>query len=336
MMNSRFYLLAAALVTLAACGNDNEMTDSATTNGELVPLQVTGSINGLKTRVTDNSQWEKGDGIIISGTSGNLEYLYENYVLKEGTTSEFIPQNAKDDAIYYGAETGTFSAYYPAVPYGNLTNYRMIIGNVLKQETEAKRSYLPIDFMYAEATGTKENPAVNFKFDHKMSKLVIRLKPGEGFAKASVFDTWYSLIFTRNDAGKLHSKVSFDTKDGTVTPTVEADEISFRYGTAEFVEGKLVTIDGVEYMQYTYIICPEGVVTGGVNFALQYAVKGKEVTYNATLYTGSSKTEMNIEAGKEYVYTVTVNKTKMEVTNATINPWETAVLPDGGNVDAEI
>lgn len=46
MMNSRFYLLAAALVTLAACGNDNEMTDNATNNGELVPLQVTGSISG--------------------------------------------------------------------------------------------------------------------------------------------------------------------------------------------------------------------------------------------------------------------------------------------------
>lgn len=335
-MNSRFYLLAAALVTLAACGNDNEIIDNATTNGELVPLQVMGSINGLKTRVTDDSQWQEGDGIVISGTSGNSEYLYENYVLKKGTTSEFIPQNAKDDAIYYGAETGTFSAYYPVVPYGNLTNFRMIIGNILKQETEARGVYKPIDFMYAQATGTKDSPAVNFKFDHKMSKLVIRLKPGEGFAKASVFDTWYSLIFTRIDGGKLHSKVSFDTQDGTVTPTVEADEISFRYGTGDFVEGKLVTINGVEYMQYTYIICPEGVVTGGVNFALQYAVIGEEVTYNATLYTDISKAEMNIEAGKEYVYTVTVNKTKMEVTNATIKPWETAVLPNDGNVDAEM
>lgn len=333
MMNSRFYLLAAALVTLAACGNDNEMTDSATTNGELVPLQVTGSINGLKTRVTDDSQWKNGDQIGINATSGKVTERFKNYRIVEGT-SNFEPVSTFN-AIYYGAETGEFSAYYPYVAYAYLEDDQ-ILGDIITQQTKQTRGTNRIDFMYATANGTKQNPAVHFAFDHKMSKLVIRLKKGKGFDAYPKLSSYYDLIFSSN-AAKLHSKVLFHTQDGTITPTDEVDKLEFLYNDGTRINsGEDKTIDGVEYAIYTYIICPGEVIPGGLNFTLRNTSEGDGRIYHAVLFTDNDETEMRTEAGKEYVYTVTVNRKEMEVTNATINPWTPAELPNNGEVDAEM
>lgn len=334
MMNSRFYLLAAALVTLAACGNDNEMTDNATTNGELVPLQVTGSINGLKTRVTNDSQWETNDQIGVNGTSGKVTERFKNYRIVRGT-SNFEPVDAFN-AIYYGAETGEFSAYYPYVPYSDLENDQ-IQGNIITQQTKQVRGTNRIDFMYAQASGTKQNPAVNFAFDHKMSKLVIRLKKGKGFTAYPSLSSYYDLIFS-SDAAMLHSKVLFHTQNGTITPTDEVDKLEFLYRPTEGsrINGEDKTIEGVEYAVYTYIICPGEVIPGGLNFTLRNVTDSDGRIYHAVLFTDNAETEMRTEAGKEYVYTVTVNRKEMEVTNATINPWTPAELPNNGEVDAEM
>lgn len=333
MMNSRFYLLAAALVTLAACGNDNEMTDNATNNGELVPLQVTGSINAAKTRVTNDSQWEMNDQIGINATSGKVTERFKNYkIVRE--TSNFEPVSTFD-AIYYGAETGEFSAYYPYVAYAYLEDDQ-ILGDIITQKTKQTRGTNRIDFMYATANGTKQNPAVHFAFDHKMSKLVIRLKKGKGFGAYPKLSSYYDLIFS-SDVATLHSKVKFHTQDGTVTPTDEVGKLEFLYNDGTRTNsGEDKTIDGVEYAVYTYIICPGEVIPNGLNFTLRNTSEGDGRIYHAVLFTDKDKTEMRTEAGKEYVYTVTVNKKEMEVTNATINPWDTVELPNGGEVDAEM
>ncbi|QIU96369.1 fimbrillin family protein [Bacteroides faecium] len=334
MMNSRSYFLAAALVTLAACSNDNE-TDNSVESG-LVPLEVSASINKAKTRVTNDSQWQKGDMISVNATSGELEYTAKNYKLVDGT-SNFEPVDPIYDAIYYGAADGEFSAYYPCIAYQYLTDYKTISGDIISQETEQKKmSNKRIDFMYAKATGTKNSPAVNFKFDHKMSKLVIRLKAGVGFQDAWAFTSWYDLIFS-SKSPNLHSKVTFDPKEGTITPRNAVNSLAFLYQPTNGIpriSGEDVTIDGTKYGQFTYILCPEEQVPGGLEFALHYVTK--DITYTTTLFTDKSETEMVTEAGKEYVYTVTVNKTGLEVTNATIKPWIPAELPNDGNVDASL
>lgn len=297
MMNSRFYLLAAALVTLAACGNDNEMTDSATNNGELVPLQVTGSINAAKTRVTVDSEWELNDEIGISGTSGNLTYTNYRYKYKSGT--EFEPKTA--NLIYFGAETGTFSAYYPYQSHSSIIKDGIITWSVGDNTA---------DFLFAENVVSKEDPNLSLKFDHKMSMLILHMKGGTGFSDLS-FENLFR--YDRINFTPMLSQVHFDTTNGKVTPTGDP--------LVPFSPTSYEEPDGTAYY-YRIILCPE-TIEGGLTFSLDKKTVNDNVTYNALLTTNKDKAnpEMVMEPGKVYEYTITVHKTEMIPSKVTINSW---------------
>jgi len=332
-MKKNYFLAVSLLIAFAGC--DNTEIDSIADN-EQVAAEVSAGIDGLKTRVTDDSEWQTGDVIGIYGTSGKLTYTACRYNLIEGTNN-FEP-NSSFSTIYYGAADGEFSAYYPYVEYSKLTNYKTIEGNIIKQQ---KTNYSPvgvrgqdrIDFLYATAKGTKESPELKFQFAHKMSKLVIRLKAGKGFTTVP-FASWYDLTFS-SSANNLHSKVIFNPKDGTVTPDGAVDKLAFLYTASPRVSGREVKKDGViEYVEFVYILCPEESVQGGLKFDLHYDNKNEGTTYTTQLYTDESKTKFETKEGTQYIYTVTVNKTEAKVTDTSINDWNSAVLPDNGEVDA--
>lgn len=329
------YLLAVALVTAFAGCDNTEINDI--TDNQQVAAEVSAGINGLKTRVTDDSKWQNDDVIGIYGTSGKLEYAAKRYDLQNGTNN-FEPYDSFS-TIYFGADEGEFSAYYPYVEYARLTNGKTIEGDVISQK---KKNYSPngvsgqdrIDFLYAKAKGTKSNPKLNFQFNHKMSKLVIRLKGGTGFTDGWVFTSHYNLTFSSTQAN-LHSKAIFNPKDGTITPDGAVKELAFLYSPTNNqprVSGKDVTIDGVKYGEFVYLLCPGEVVSDGLKFDLYY-VTG-DITYTTQLYTDEDKTIFETKEGTEYVYTVTVNKTDAKVTDTSINDWTSAVLPDNGEVVA--
>lgn len=332
-MRKVYFWAAALAVTFAGC--DNSEMDTAIDNG-LVPVEVSAGINGLKTRVTDDSQWEKKDVIGIYGSSGKLEYSTKKYVSADGD-GNFEPATSYD-AIYFGADDGKFSAFYPYVEYGKLTNYKTIEGNVITQQVTNQTpsgGQKRIDFLYATKEGTKENPKLDFQFDHKMSKLVIRLKKGTGFSSSSyiTFKSWYDLTFSSSNED-LHSKVTFNPKDGTITPTNPVKELAFLYQAALRVSGEDVEDEHgvVQYTEFVYIICPGETVTGGLKFDLYYV--SDNITYTTQLYTDQSKTKFETQAGTQYIYTVTVNKTEAKVTETSINSWTSAELPDDGKVEA--
>lgn len=300
MMNSRFYLLAAALVTLAACGNDNEMTDSATNNGELVPLQVTGSINAAKTRITLDNEWKPGDEIGISGVSGNL--AYKNYRYRYYTEGGFQPF---DSPIYFGGATGTFNAYYPYDR--NIKDGKMKI--------RVGEYYDSRDLLYAENVDVnKDVPNLALNFDHKMSMLILHMKGGTGF-KDSNFDN--ILLYDQINFAPVISQVAFDTTNGTVAPDGEEPLAPYSPKTYKEDEG--------EGFYYRVLLCPETIV-GGITFYLDKKTGDNNVTYNALLTTNKDKANpvMVMEPGKVYEYTITVHKTEMIPSKVTISPWVNA------------
>ena len=71
-----------------------------------------------------------------------------------------------------------------------------------------------------------------------------------------------------------------------------------------------------------------------MKFDLHYDNKNEGTTYTTQLYTDESKTKFETKEGTQYIYTVTVNKTEAKVTDTSINDWNSAVLPDNGEVDA--
>ena len=70
-MKKNYFLAVSLLIAFAGC--DNTEIDSIADN-EQVAAEVSAGIDGLKTRVTDDSEWQTGDVIGIYGTSGKLTY----------------------------------------------------------------------------------------------------------------------------------------------------------------------------------------------------------------------------------------------------------------------
>lgn len=294
-MNSKFYLLALALGTLAACSNDNEM-DNATSNSDLVPLEVTGSINGVKTRVTADSQWEEIDQIGITGASGILEYKNKPYSYY--SDGSFRKGQGEPD-IYFGGATGTFHAYYP---------YRKSENNII-EETVGNR-VRGHDFLYAKQVEVKkESPTLNLKFDHKMCLLKLHMKAGTGFRDLD-FNT-KGLDGPTIGFESVHSSASFNTLTGEVTPT-GTTSITFR--PTAYKE------NGGYY--YLIILCPE-TISDGMTFTFN-ARDGVPYTTKLKTNKEGDPNIMVMEPGKVYEYTITVSKTGMLPGDVTINDWTPA------------
>lgn len=316
----KIYFYVAVLAAIFA-GCDNGEMDNVANDGQ-VAIEVSAGIEGAKTRMVD-TKWETRDKIGIFGKSGKLEYSNRCYNWISGNTFE-----ASSNIIYYGAETGSFTAYYPyaenkgsniQIKDGKLTR------NLLTQVTyDLDKS---VDFLYAEATGTKDNPKIDFQFEHKMSKLTLKLVPGEGYKTMSYqpgnFSSHWNFSFS-----SLHSKVSFEIATGKVEPLEDVGKLDFVYSQNVFNGGSYDKDEKVTY--YTFILCPGESVEGGLGVDLTYD-NADGYTLHTKLLTGDNV--FATEAGKEYMYTVTLNKTKLDVSNTTIKSWDPATLPNDGKAE---
>lgn len=324
-MKTRFFLVATMLITLAACSKDNEIND--VTDGQPVALGVTGAIDGMiETRAVDN-KWSYKDKIGISGTSGSLTYENLGYDYVDNTSGEFNPSTT---AVYYGADKGTFTAYYPYTATTAMIDEK-INGDITRQGSQ---DYKKIDYLFAPATkGTKTSPNVNFQFAHKMSKLILHMRPGDGLRYGTSESNFANYKFILS---KLHSKVTFDPKDGTVEATGDIKDLTFQdvedtnesniNPSSEYIN------DFYYYTVLNFILCPE-TVTGGIQLSIINTEKN--VTYTTVLKTDDEIGDMVMTSGKRYDYTVKVNKTGLTISNAQITDW-VREWEDGKEVNATI
>ncbi len=166
------------------------------------------------------------------------------------------------------------------------------------------------------------------QFEHKMSKLTLKLVPGEGYKTMSYqpgnFSSYWNFSFS-----SLHSKVSFEIATRKVEPLEDVGKLDFVYFQNGFNGGDYDTDEKVTY--YTFILCPGEFVEGGLGVDLTYD-NTDGYTFHTELLTGDNV--FATEAGKEYMYTVTLNKTKLDVSDTTIKSWDPATLPNDGKAEA--
>ncbi len=179
-----------ALAVLAGCSNDENLPGGNDSDSR-VALQVT---SGIQTRAYDD-QWEANDAIGIfalmprtteiatdetSGTAqGNRQYS-----TLENALGTFNPAD-KNATIYLPVDGSTrdFTAYYPYKPEMAGSTYKIDLSNQAEQKD--------IDFMVSttqQAEGSsktkgisKTDPTVQFRFEHKLSKVRLNIKTGAGF-----------------------------------------------------------------------------------------------------------------------------------------------------------
>lgn len=246
------------------------------------------------TRVnSEGTDWTDGDRIGVTGA----DFTNVPYKRENG---KFVTDGT---TIYFNdTETHTFHAYYP---------YQSD-GGTVTVSTAADKQGADIDFLFASgATGDTHNPTVSFTGDHAfhhcMSLIKFTFKAGDGLSFNETEPAGYTLEGLKHEG-------TFDTATGTTAVTAASESpITMQLGGATTSQ---------------VIILPQE-VTSSLNLKVSY--NGQ--SYNAQLKLPATPTANFYTAGYAYTYNITLNNKDIEVSDPTINPWESG---DSNDASAEL
>ena len=283
-------------LSLSACSNEEIHMDDAR-----VALQVT---SGIQTRAYDD-QWEKGDEIGIFGfTQGDAPTQAHTNVryVTTGGNGTFTPDGT---TIYLPTDGSSldFVAYYPHTT--DLEN------GIYTVDVEDQSDLSTIDLMAAGTqTADRSKNTVAFNFEHKLSKIVFNFTAGVGMDESEL-------------AGM---KVQLTNQQTLATFDVTQPDGEVVVGTDSPIDITLFTdADGMS---------SEGIVLPSANFdnmTLHLELADESSFFNWNL--NKSQNADKFEAGKKYVYDITVNRSGLGVT-ATITDWTPGNGENGEQVDA--
>lgn len=299
MKASKYLFLGMAALAFTACSNEEVINDGP------VAAQVRAGIEGVQTRAAGTS-WDNDDEIGISCNGGKTQYTNVHYTVSNTSDGSFTSSTP----IYFqDMEEVTFSAYYPYTAEGGTISKTIAAGD---QEADAQKK---IDYMFASgAKASKTNPNVKFtndgatdaRFKHRMSQVVFTFKQGADTDLKDITD------FTISG---LKMGGTFNTEDGTATATK----------TAQAEDLKITeTPSASDTYTRSLILFPQPVNGGKFNLSLTL---GGE-TYKTELSVPNNGTDLT--TGNKYTYTITVNKTGIEVGQSSIEGWG-----DGGSNSGE-
>ena len=284
--------MAACTLFMAGCSTE-EVPSGGNDNNGRVALQVS---SGIQTRAFDN-QWEVGDQIGIfmlnSGQNtvadgyGNVPYL----VASAGAGGKAFTPSSK--VIYFptNGDKRDFIAYYPY-------SADKVTEGVYSIDLTEQDPQKDIDFMLAGKVTDKsrEDAYVSFQFAHKLVKIVMDIKPGDGVTADDLKNVTVSL---------------------TGQPTV---------GTFDVLNGQNVTVTSTDKKAVTLLANADGTHAEGIVFpsenydGMSFTFTTQAIgSYEWTL--SSSENAIKFESGKKFLYTITIHRTFIDVT-ATIKDWE--------------
>lgn len=310
--------LAAGIIILSGCEANNEPAE----NGP-VAARITTSIAGqgnIDTRAAETA-WATGDLIGVSAAPANAlgKTRYDNIrysVNSDGRSFSVVNAAGEDNTIYFqDREPVNFTAYHPYTG----TNHTLpgTDGTLARTLTAADQTAdaLPlIDYLWSSASNvTSSAPQVNFIFTHRMSRLKLNFKEGDGM-------TFPAAGLTFSLAG-LVQEGTFNTLNGTAAANASAAPAALQ---------DIAFAPAAQSSVYPLILWPQA----AAGCQLTVTVEGIpfHATINLPLLPGST-TQMGLASGYSYTYNVKVHKTGLEVSSATISGWNDA--NSGTDVDAK-
>lgn len=287
--------LTCAMMTTAlfsSCSSEEEQTPE---NQQPVELQIVSAIN---TRAA-NAAWTTGDKIGVFALKGTTkDYSNMSYTTEDGSGS-FLP-SAEDQTIMlpYDGSNYTIAAYYPFT--SSLANGTYSIDVSSQDNQEA------IDLLVAAPVSSvnKMSPVAALDFYHKLVKIAITMKPGNGI--------------TAEQLAYMKVTISGQQTTGTCDVVNNGDVVAT--GTTSDIT-LLTSADGASSEA---ILLPAATTDGMV---LTFSIP------NAGEYTwrvNSAAKSQSFGAGNKYKYDITINKTGLDV-NASIEDWADGNGGENGN-----
>jgi len=283
---TNIWLLAMAVLALAACNNDSDSDDLGIDEGE---IQLDFIFPESATRATD-TQFEskdrigvfvtaEGEALQIGGNEVNNELFIYNGTSWTGARK-----------VYWNTGRHDVYAYYPyGATVNDIENYSFTVQTDQNAAADANglTGYEKSDFLWAGTKGVAASDSpVAMKFAHKMSNVVVQLVKGENY-------TGNISAATEVYVHSTVAKASVDLSTGDVSKDDYA-------GTSSI---KCRQLSATEYMA---CVVPQNiitrrplveVITGGVSYLMEGKIslkQGYRHTITVTLDKNPEQTKIDI------------------------------------------
>ena len=256
---------------LASCSSEDEST-APLPDGKY-PLQLTAEVAQPQTRAGGKDAWTGGEEIRVSleGVFGNKTYVMD----ASGNAS---PKDA-DNAFYWkNTDEARVSAWTPDI----------------ESETDISDQsggYASFDVLYASAIG-RYDQAINLRFIHRMAKIEVILKAGEGITEEELEGATVTIFgdpLTHSTAGLVSPG---DQSDGEIKPYYDAAT-----------------------KKYEALVPPQD-MTGKP--LIRISIGSNDFTYTPETEAAG---KFGFFGGKRYAYTITVKANGIDVQSVTSGTW---------------
>lgn len=297
----KVFLIAAATIALAACSNDDNYTD------EPVAAHISATIGKSALSRASETSWAKDDkiGVTMDDRYTNMEYTTDGSGKFTGTTMYF--KNKKEPV--------TLTAYYPFTGTEGTAAGKVAASTNADNQTPANQ--VAIDFLFDKKSGILgTDPNVAFTFSHMMSKLTLIFKDGDGadVSKISAYEI-----------GGLALDGTFNTETGKCAAKADAD-------SPLRIDLTGVTVENGKALD-PLILFPQ--IPGSDQVTLRIESDELDGLDNPDLIQQYSCKlpfiDGELKPGNNYVYTITVSKTKVSVDRSSIAEWVPNALEAGAS-----
>ena len=288
-----------AAMLAAGCSEESDAPSGNASNAAIVTASIGKTDNVVSSRAA-NTVWDVDDCIGISTSSVNGKTNYVNIRYKtNGSVFSPVPGAAgEDNTIYFQDKSPTtFTAYYPYEgANGTKPGSDGIITKNLTAAHQSPENLPAIDYLWAQRTAQSSNPKVDFRFSHRMSRLILNFKAGAGTTLPTS-----GLTYTLT---QLATEGTFDTSTGEAKAT----------GTVSNLENLPTSTTGGRITGIA-ILWPQAVSS------MRLQLKLGDTTFGAALTFPAGTAGEALAPSTSYTFNVTVERTGITVGQADIDDW---------------
>lgn len=289
--------IAACLLTVSSCSNDNVLTSEVALGDEPTLLNVSTSIE-----VTSRSQTGKPVNSFISGdeiglfvSNGDVNTPYNGVTSNKNVKSSFTTVWTQATPVYLSSTKATIYAYYP-------WNAAVTDGEAVDIDHTSQTDYMygtPVINIY------NRQPKASITMNHALSLVQFDFKKdnytGVGALTAIT-------IANKSEGTSLVSTGKLNLKDGKITRGVSKEPVTKATNLPQTIG---------TWNENTFpkmLVIPTSATTANSGIVISFTVDGQ--VYNWDVPVGTVW-----EQGKKNTYTVTIKGTALEVSPVTITPW---------------
>ncbi len=265
--------LSGLALLLAGCSQDDALQQDRLLPDGKYPLQLTAEVEQPQTRAGGKDAWTGGEEIRVEmkGVFGNKTYVMD-------ASGNAVPKDAANAFFWKNTAEDRISAWTPDL-------------EVETDISDQTKGYAAFDVLYASAI-RRYDQAINLRFIHRMAKIEVILKAGEGITEEELEGATVTIFgdpLTHSTAGLVSPG---DQSDGEIKPYYDAAT-----------------------KKYEALVPPQN-MTGKPLVRIS-------IGSNAFTYTPDTDAAGNFGyfGGKRYAYTITVKANGIDVQSVTSGTW---------------